>query len=143
MKNFLIIILCLFAANTIANAQCSKKIVWTGSKAEFLDANGAVENTLNEKVEVVSSKTDIKLSHSDKDGDALTGKIKDFSCNWSDAFKNGKTIIKSELAEGTNPANSGVVTIEGKDGKITILVTMDDKDGRTIKLYIDSYKEVE
>jgi acylphosphatase len=143
MKNFLIIILCLFAVNTIANAQCSKKIVWTGSKAEFLDVNGAVENTLNEKVEVVSSKTDVKLSHSDKDDDALTGKIKDFSCNWSEAFKNGKTIIKSDLTEGMNPANSGVITIEAKDGKITILVEMDNHEGKTIKLYIDSYKEVE
>src|SRR5579863_5856867 len=100
MKNILIIILCVFGVNAITNAQCSKKVIWTGSKAEFLDANGAVENTLNEKVEVVSSKTDIKLSHSDKDDDALTGKVKDLSCNWSDAFKNGKTIIKADLAEG-------------------------------------------
>ncbi|HSZ84410.1 MAG TPA: hypothetical protein VK787_00180 [Puia sp.] len=143
MKNFLIIIVCLFAVNTIANAQCSKKVIWTGSKAEFLDANGSVENTLTEKVEVVSSKTDIKLSHSDKEDDALTGKIKDFSCNWADAFKNGKTIIKSDLSEGMNPANNGEITIEGKDGKITILITMDNHDGKTIKLYIDSYKEVE
>jgi hypothetical protein len=143
MKSFLILILCLLAAGTIANAQCSRKIVWAGSKAEFLDANGAVENTLNEKIEVVSSKTDIKLSHSDKEDDALTGKIKDFSCNWSEAFKNGKTIIKSDLAEGVNPPNSGIVTIEAKEGKITIIVEMDGKDGKSIKLYIDSYKEVD
>lgn len=133
----------MLVVNTNTNAQCNKKVIWTGSKAEFLDANGAVENTLTEKVEVISSKTDIKLSHSDKDDDALTGKIKDLSCNWSDAFKNGKTVIKSDLAEGMNPANNGVITIEGKDGKITILVTMDNREGKTIKLYIDSYKEVE
>ena len=140
MKN-LIIVLCLLSATATVSAQCSKKITWTGAKAEFLDANGVVERTLDEKVVVISSKTDIKLMHSDKDDDALTGKIKDFSCTWSEAFKNGKTIIKSDLSEGLNPSSNGVVTIEAKDGKITILVTMDDHEGRTIKLYIDSYKE--
>jgi len=140
MKN-LIIVLCLLSVTATLSAQCSKKITWTGAKAEFLDANGAVERTLDEKVVVISSKTDVKLMHSDKDDDALTGKIKDFSCTWSEAFKNGKTIIKSDLAEGLNPSNNGVITIEAKDGKITILVVMDDHEGKTIKLYIDSYKE--
>jgi len=140
MKN-LIIILCLLSATATVSAQCSKKITWTGAKAEFLDANGSIENTINEKVVVISSKTDVKLMHGDIEDDALTGKIKDFSCTWSEAFKNGKTIIKSDLAEGLHPSNNGVITIEAKDGKITILVEMDNHNGRTIKLYIDSYKE--
>jgi hypothetical protein len=141
MKNFLLIILCFFIAATNSNAQCSKKITWTGAKAEFLNESGSVEKTLDEKVAVISSKTDVKLMHGDKEDDALTGKITDFVCNWAEPFKNGKTIIKSDLSEGINPSTKGTITIEAKDGKITILVTMDDHEGRTIRLYIDSYKE--
>ncbi len=141
MKQFLMIIICLVTGAASLNAQCTKKITWTGAKAEFLDASGAVTKTLDEKVVVISSKTDVKLMHSDKEDDALTGKVKDFSCDWSDAFKNGKTVIKSDLSENNGETKNSVITIEAKDGKITVLLTMDDADAKTIKLYIDSYKE--
>jgi len=143
MKNIVILAVCLWGINGTSIAQCTKKITWTGSKAEFLNANDSVERTINEKVVVISSKTDIKLMHNDKEDDALTGKIKDFSCTWSEAFKNGKTVIKSDLAEGVEHSTNGIVTIEAKNGKITILVALDDHDGKTIKIYIDNYQETE
>jgi|SRR5580704_7505150 hypothetical protein len=143
MKNLLLGCICLIAGLTSASAQCEKKITWTGAKAEFLDASGAVSRTLDEKVVVVSSKTEIKLMHSDREDDALSGKIKEFSCTWTDPFKNGKTVIKSDLTENNADTKSSTVTIEAKDGKITILLTMEDAETKIIKLYIDSYKETD
>jgi hypothetical protein len=144
MKNFIITIICLCVTTSMVKAQCSQKIVWNASKAEFLDSNGAVERTMNEKVVVTSSKTEIELIHSDKEDDALRGQIKDFACNWAEPFKNGKTVIKADLAEGSNnnAHKDSSVTIEGKDGKITIVVAMKETEGKKVKIYVDDYKKV-
>jgi hypothetical protein len=143
MRNFIIIILGLLTFSATSNAQCSKKVIWTASKAEFLDSNQNITKTLDEKVVVISSKTEMKLTHSDKEDDALTGTVKDFSCNWKDAFKNGKTVIKADLSEPNGEIKNCVINIDAKDGKIIIMLDVNDADGKKIRIFVDSYKEVD
>jgi hypothetical protein len=144
MKSFIIIVLSLLIFSASGNAQCSKKVIWTAAKAEFLDSTGNITKTMDEKIEITNSKTEIKLMHSDKEEDALSGTIKDFSCNWKDAFKNGKTIIKTDLTQNNGDTRTSVITIEAKNGKITIVVEMNSPDGPLkIRVPVDSYKEVD
>ena len=88
-----------------------------------------------------SVKTSIILKHGDKEDDALKGDIKDLVCDWKEAFKNGKTSFKSQLLEPSGDAKDAIVTIEGKDGKLTILVELVNMEGKKLRIYVDSYKE--
>ena len=71
----------------------------------------------------------------------MKGNIKEMSCNWSEPYKNGKTVIKSELTEGHGDTHDAVITIEGKDGLITITLELNDKPDMKIKIYANKYEE--
>ena len=145
MKKIFFLILASFALGLVGMAQCDKKITWTASKGEFVDGSGNVEQTINEKIIVEMDKKQIVLKHNDKEDDALTGEIKELTCEWKDPYKNGKTSFKSQLAEPNGDIKNAVVTIEGIEGKILITVDVTDPSGsgdnKKIKIYVDSYKE--
>ena len=141
MKKKIFLILSCLLIGLISSAQCDKKITWTASKGEFMNASGEVEKTMNEKIVVETDKTTIVLKHGDREEDALKGDIKEASCDWKEAFKNGKTKFKSVLEEPSGDIKDAVITIEGKDGKLTILVELVNMEGKKLRIYVDSYKE--
>jgi hypothetical protein len=52
-----------------------------------------------------------------------------------------KSGIKGELTEGHNDVHDAVITIEGKDGQVTITLELNDKPDMKIKAYVDKYEE--
>ncbi len=141
MKKSISLIVCVLAIGLVGRAQCDKKITWNASRGEFMNASGQVEKTMDEKITVETDKTSIILKHGDKEDDALKGDIKDLVCDWKEAFKNGKSSFKSQLLEPSGDAKDAIVTIEGKDGKLTILVELVNMEGKKLRIYVDSYKE--
>jgi hypothetical protein len=138
---FLIGVITLSGANLFA--QCEKKVTWTASKGEFLDEAGNLQDTKDVKVFIQTSKQEIILIHSDDESDTLKGKIREITCDWKEPFKNGKITLKADLTERSGDYANSVITIEAKDSHITILLHIEQPDGRKmqIRIPIDSYKE--
>lgn len=138
------IILMLFVVSVFmkqSHAQCDKKILWTSGKQAFTNSKDEVQSETKDKITVEVSNTAIIFNHNDDPNDVMKGTVKEVTCNWTDAFKNGKTVIKAELTEGHNDTHDAVVIIEGKDGLVTIILQLNDKPDMKIKAFADKYEE--
>jgi len=141
MKKIILLVLVFVTVNKWSNAQCNRKILWTSTKEEFLDANGQVTHTDEDSVTLEVSDSGITINHNNIPQDELKGTIKEINCNWSEPFKTGKTTFKSDLTEVSGDEHNGNFTIEGKDGQISVLMELTDKGGMKIKLYVNRYEE--
>ncbi|HEX4850195.1 MAG TPA: hypothetical protein VFV08_05270 [Puia sp.] len=143
MKRVLLVAVVLAGISFSGKAQCDKKTSWTGAKAEFLDASGNVERALDEKIVFQLSASEIRVVHGGQEDDALTGTVTQTSCNWSEKYKNGKAVLTAKLTEANGGSMDGSVTIEAKDGKITITLQLQGPNGtKIIRVPVDSYKEL-
>jgi hypothetical protein len=141
MKKIILLSLGLFTISLLTRAQCGKTMVWSASKADFLDAGGNLQETKEDKIVIETSDNQIILKHGDKPEDILKGNIKELNCNWTTPFKNGKTTFKTLLEEASGDTKDALVTIEGKNGKITIVIVSVSNQGRMIKIEVEDYKE--
>jgi len=141
MKSIIIALFLLAAGSTMCFAQCDKKVSITSSKSEQLDDSGQVQGTRDEKTIVDISTTDVNVSVSGDDGDQkLTGKVKSKTCDWKTPFKEGKTVVTTTLSDNGNDKDF-TITIEGKDGKITLVAESPQMPGRKIRLVVDKFEE--
>jgi hypothetical protein len=143
MKRIVLLVAVIATFAISASAQCDKKVLWSAVKADFVDETGAVQDTKNVKVAIYTSKKEINITHDDDLTDSLGGIIKEFSCEWKQPFKNGKTIIKADLHDKDGEYTNSVITIEAADAKISVTINMVAPDGRKmiIKIPVDSYTE--
>ena len=122
-----------------AHAQCEKKITLVSSKTEHLDGSGAVQETVDEKTTIEISKSEISIAPGDNA--TMKGTIKSDSCDWKVPFKEGRTIIKAEMADEGGDVKHVTFTIEGKDGKVTLLAVVEEMGDRKIRVTADSFEE--
>lgn len=140
MKKCLLASLLLCTAAT-GFAQCDKSVILTSSKTEYLDAAGNVERTEDEKstVEIIK---DTMILAPGNEPQKMTATITSQTCNWTVPFKEGKSVIKAILPdENGNGTKSLTITIEGKNGKVTLLAIMDDMPERQIRVPMDTFQE--
>ena len=136
------IILSLFLAVTgsvACFAQCGKNVVLTTSKTEHLDASGAVTRTDDEKAVIEIGKSNLTITINDDH--KLTGTIKSNTCNWTVPFKNGKTVIKALISSEGGEDRNVTITIEGKDGKVTLLYESETEPDDRVRVGIDKFEE--
>lgn len=143
MKKILLMLLLSAGCNLIIFAQCTKKVTWTASKADFLDESGNLQQSKDVKVTIQTTSKEIRIVHSDDEADTLQGPVKEDTCQWNEPFKKGKTILKADLTERDGTYSNCLLTIEGLEGKILISLKVEAPDGRkfSIKIPVDSYKE--
>jgi hypothetical protein len=142
MKKLILSLLVFAAGSTIATAQCDKKVTFTSSKTEHLDDKGTLQDSQDEKTTVEFSKSAITVfTANDNDGQKMTGDVKSYTCDWSVPFKTGKTTLSVTLKRDNGDTRDFTVTIEGKDGKITLLAVSPDEPGRQIQLPGDKFEE--
>lgn len=132
-----ILILVLLVSGVYSFAQCDRTVTYFSGRAEFLDSSGKVERSEAGKIVVKVSKTQITLMHNDDDNDTMEGTITGRICNWNQPLKNGKTTFTTQLAEKNGDSKNAFVSIEGKDGKLTLLVNIKSW-GKTLKFVADS-----
>ena len=140
---FLLFAALLTAFHLSVAGQCNKRVTWYGSKAEMLGDSGQVIDTKQGGIEVEVDSVRITVRIKENAADSLGGKIKSTTCEWKDAYKNGKSVYKTELVTTNNASSEGSFTIEGVDGKITILMDIARMDGKKIKIYVDRYEQRE
>ena len=139
MKTIIFIVSLLVAGTTISFAQCGKKVVLTTSKTDHLDANGIVTRTVDEKAVVIISQTTLNITVNDDH--KMNGTIKSDSCFWKVPYKEGKTFIKATLSTDEGEEKNITITIEGKDGKITLLFEMEGMPDDRIRVNADKFEE--
>jgi hypothetical protein len=140
MKTITLIIVLLLTGSAISFAQCDKKFSITTSKTEHLDSSGNITRTDDEKAVVIIGKADLNITVNDDH--KMTGAIKSDSCNWPVAYKEGKTVIKASLNDGSGDDKNITITITGKDGKVTLLFEMEGQPDDRIRVAADKFEEV-
>ena len=144
MKSIIIALLLLAAGSTISRAQCDQKMNATSSKTTHLDASGAVKNTEEEKTAISFDKSNIMVTV-DHDGnkEKMTGTIKNYACDWKIPFKEGKTSMSITLTNDNGESRDFNVTIEGKDGKVTLMAESPQEPDNKIRLDIDKFETMQ
>jgi hypothetical protein len=143
MKMVLITLFLLVAGGAMSFAQCDKKVSLVSSKTEHLDANGSLKHADDEKTVVEFNKSDITVTITHDGGDEkLAGKIKSNICNWQAPFKVGKTLLNVTLSKDDGQSRDFAITIEGKDGKLTLWAESPDEPDDKIQLQIEKFEEV-
>jgi hypothetical protein len=131
--------LILFVASSQVIAQCDKKVTWYASKGDMVDISG---NVLDTKVDSIFFETDPqKITLRFKaDQKTLEGTVKEKTCDWREPFRNGKTIYHASVTvDGT--LSDAVFIVEAKEGKITLSLEIEARQGRKFLIYIDRYEE--
>jgi hypothetical protein len=121
-------------------AQCDKNVVLTASKTEYLNADGIVQRVVEEMSRIEINKLHVTRFIPGSDEIKMRGIIKSSDCKWKTPFKEGKTIIKAAVGR-EGEAQDATFTIEGKNGKVTLLVVMEHRPDRKIKLELDKFEE--
>jgi hypothetical protein len=129
----------LFVTGLQAISQCDKKVTWYASKGNMFDASGSLLDT---KIDSIFLETDPKkiMLRFKSDQQALEGTVKEKTCDWKEPFKNGKTVYNaSVIVDGTT--SNAVITVEAKDGNITLSLIMEARADKKYVIYIDRYEE--
>ena len=140
MKSTLLALFLLVAGSTMSFAQCDKKVNLTASKTEHLDSSGAVLGSEDEQTVIDISKSDITVV-ADNGNQTMKGVIKTVSCNWTTPYKEGKMVITTTLSNDNGDHKDFTITIEGKDGKLTLLAVNKDEPDKMIRLILDKFEE--
>ena len=139
MKKIIVAFSLLSACSMAGFAQCDKKVILHSSKTEYLDASYAVQRTVDEKSTVEIDKSGVTIAPGN--AERRTGAIQSDSCNWKVPFKEGKSIIKVIFTREDGTVRNATITIEGKDGKVTLLMEMAEMPDRKIRVSIDKFEE--
>lgn len=138
MKNIILSLSLLLVCNATGFAQCDKKLVIHASKTEYLDAGNVVERTVTENTVIEINKPGIIIKPGDKEMKAV---IKSDTCTWAIPFKEGKSILNVTFNDDNGNSMQAVITIEGKNGKLVLLVHTEGRPN-TIRVPIDKFEEV-
>ncbi len=129
----------LFATSLQAISQCNKKVTWYAAKGDMLDANGGVLDSKHDSIFLETDPQKITLRFK-SDQNQLEGTVKEKTCDWKEPFKNGKTVYHTTVTLDGSLSNA-IFTVEARDGKITLLLEIEAREGRKFLIYIDRYEE--
>jgi hypothetical protein len=129
----------LFISSLQATSQCDKKVTWYGSKGEMYDTNGGLLDTKQDSIFFETDPQKIKLRFKSDEKD-LEGTIKEKICEWKEPFRNGKTVYHTIVSIDDQISNA-TFTVEAKNGKITLSVSIEARKERKFVIYIDRYEE--
>jgi hypothetical protein len=144
MKKIVAAFTVLFLLSFQGKSQCvdNKAVKVTSSKTEYLNESNEVENSREEKTEVVFKNKDIAVTIKGDGEHTLKGTIKSLTCDWNTPYKSGKSVYKTTLVDESGDVKNATITIEGKDDKITFIVEMEEMPGKKIRLVPDTFEEI-
>ena len=140
MKKIFLAVLAVSGLALAAGAQCNQSVQLTTTKTYFLNAAYEVQGSKDEQVIVAITKTNITIVPEGKQENALSGTIKDIQCEWKVPFKEGKTVIKSDLVDAGGDVKEATITIEGKDGKISLTAEAKERPDQKLRLDVAKYE---
>ena len=120
-------------------AQCGKLVMLTSSRTEYLDASHAVQRTVEENSSISIDQSQIVITPGDQN--KMVGSIKSNSCTWKQPFKEGKSVIKATFSSDGQEEKNATITIEGKEGRVTLLMEIEQMPDRKIRITADKFQE--
>ena len=141
MKSTIITLLLFLAGSTVCLAQCDKKLSLVTSKTEHLDGSGNLERTADEQtvIEIIDKKISVNIENGKQ---TLTGTIKSNTCDWKTPFKEGKSVINTTISDENGGGEKDyTLTIEGKDGKVTLIAESVQDPDRKLRFVLDKFEE--
>ena len=140
MKNIIFILFLLLICGTFSFAQCNKKVTLLSSTTEYLNGNNELQRSETEKTTIKIDKSALTISPGNEEH-VMDGTIKSDSCHWKVPYKEGKTIIKALLTDKSGDTKNATITIEGKGGKVTLVMEVQEMPDRKIRVPIDTFEE--
>jgi hypothetical protein len=122
-----------------ANAQCDKNVKLTSSKTEYLDSAMSLQKSEDEKTVIELTGKEVMIAPGNQNH-VMTGAVQSATCNWTVPFKEGKSVIKAKMNLG-NEEKDATITIQGKDGQLTLLFEVTDIPNQKIRVPIDTFEE--
>jgi len=138
MKKQILTLLLIAVAGISSYAQCDKKNVLTSSSTEYLNAGNELQKTVEEVTTVEYDSKAIVIMPGEHN---LEGTISSATCDWKTPYKEGKTVIKGKISNPKGDIMNCTVTIEGKDGKLTLLFEAEESPDRKIRITLDKFEE--
>ena len=125
-----------------AVAQCDKKIKWQAAKGVLVDETGTVVDTKEGSIVVTTDNKNVKFEILEHDNEMAEGTVSESTCDWKDAFKNGKSTYKATMTGRNGDTTGALFTIEGKDGKLMITIEVERLNGKKIRMVVDKYEVI-
>ena len=141
MKKIFFCALALSLAVFHSQAQCGKIVQLQSSKTDFLNASYEVQKSKDENVVVDITKTTITITPNGNAQDAMSGAIKESTCDWKVPYKEGKMVIKADLVDQSGDVKDATITIEAKEGKVTLLAEVKEHPDQKVKLEVTKFDE--
>lgn len=140
MKQILLSLAAMIVLATASKAQCNQTVQISSAKTNMLNASYQPQGSRDEKVVVDITPTTVTVTPNGNAADAMIGKIKEQQCDWKIPFKEGKTIIKTDLVDPSGDVKDATITIEGKDGKITLLAEAKEHPDQKLQLEVNKFE---
>ena len=137
MKPFLFSLLLITSGAAVA--QCGKTVILTSALTEYLDAGYTVQRTVDENSSISIDSSQLIITPGDQN--KMVGAITSSTCNWKQPFKEGKSVIKATFTRDGQQKMNATITIEGKDGKVTLLMDMEQMPDRKIRITANKFEE--
>ena len=136
MKKFAFILSISLFTIIGAMAQCDSTVMLHTVRQEMLNEKDEVIDNEDDAAKIDIGKDTIIITK-DNGENIMTASIVKKDCKWKDRLKDGKSTydIKIAFPDGTESAGTGV--LEGKEGNLHFLLTIEKMQGRKIKAYID------
>jgi hypothetical protein len=141
MQNIILAIALVLMTSVASVAQCDKKVKWQATKAELLDESGQVVDNKTGTITVTADSKTVTIEIAENENDKLEGTVNETTCNWKEAYKNGKSTLKTTMMDRSGGTSPATLTIEGKDGKLTIIVELEKMNGKKVRINIEKYEE--
>ena len=140
MRNIILAFALILFTAAGSFAQCDKKVKWIGAKGELIGTGGDVEDTKEATFMITVDSKNISLEISENPNERIEGPVTESTCEWKEAFKNGKGVYKATLTKPNGQSTAATISIEGKDGKFIVLLELEQMEGKKVRVYIDKYE---
>jgi|KBSMisStaDraftv2_1062788.scaffolds.fasta_scaffold803869_2 hypothetical protein len=140
MKKLFVLTLAFMLIGLLSKAQCDGVTKWTCTKMKIVDASGNTVQAKDENVIVVVGNKNIEVTPQDQE-DQMTGAVSDYTCQWPEPGKNGKTVVKGDVTDASGKLRHATITIEGIKGNITITLEAPEETTKIV-LEVKSYEAV-
>jgi hypothetical protein len=142
MQNIILALVITLFTSVASFAQCDKKVKWQAAKAELVDESGNVVDTKEGRIVITTDAKTIRFEILESENETAEGTVSETTCEWKEAFKNGKSTYKAAMTGRNGDSQNASITVEGKDGKVKLTLELEKLNGKKVIINVDKYEVI-